>query len=130
MKSHITYRWRRSKENLKEPILAIYYAVKHGYNTRDDLIAALPQFSRSRLLLALDALLSANLAEINLDILSVSEDVAIIQKIVNDPIDLDIAAEEVTPAIIRQISMAIGLSNPAGVEALLRATAVKSATVL
>lgn len=123
MKSQITYRWQRSKQNLKEPIYAIYYAVKHGYNTREDLLAALPQFSKNRLLLALDALLSANLAEINLNVLSVSDDVAIIQKIVNDPIDLDMAAEDVTPPVIRQISIAIGLSNPAGIDALLRASA-------
>ncbi|MGS1106958.1 hypothetical protein ACVCNH_11995 [Achromobacter anxifer] len=122
MKSEITFQWR--KPNLKESILAICYAVRLGYTSRDRLLAALPQFSKSRILLSLDALLSANMAEVNMGVLSIDPDMAIVEEIVGRPIVLPLPAvdDEAKPRLIRKVVMNLGMNNPSGVETLLRAT--------
>jgi len=122
MKSEITFQWR--KPNLKESILAICYAVRLGYTSRDRLLAALPQFSKSRILLSLDALLSANMAEVNMGVLSIDPDMAIVEEIVGRPIVLPLTpvGDEAKPRLIRKVVTNLGMNNPAGVETLLRAT--------
>ncbi|WP_088139957.1 hypothetical protein [Achromobacter xylosoxidans] len=122
MKSEITFQWR--KPNLKESILAICYAVRLGYTSRDRLLAALPQFSKSRILLSLDALLSANMAEVNMGVLSIDPDMAIVEEIVGRPIVLPLTTvgDEAKPRLIRKVVTNLGMNNPAGVETLLRAT--------
>lgn len=122
MNSEITFQWR--KRNLKESILAVCYAVRLGYTSRDQLLSALPQFSKSRILLSLDALFSANMAEVNMGVLSVNSDMAILEEIVGKQIVLPMAAvdDEVKPRLIRSVTINLGLNNPAGVETLLKAS--------
>ncbi len=122
MKTEITFHWR--KRNLKESILAVCYAVRLGYTSRDQLLSALPQFSKSRILLSLDALFSANLADVNMGVLSINSDMAIVEEIVGKPIVLPISIveDEDKPKLIRNITINLGLNNPAGVETLLKAT--------
>lgn len=122
MNSEITFQWR--KRNLKESILAVCYAVRLGYTSRDQLLSALPQFSKSRILLSLDALFSANMAEVNMGVLSINSDMAILEEIVGKPIVLPMAAvdDEAKPRLIRSVTINLGLNNPAGVETLLKAS--------
>lgn len=122
MNSEITFRWR--KRNLKESILAVCYAVRLGYTSRDQLLSALPQFSKSRILLSLDALFSANMAEVNMGVLSINSDMAILEEIIGKPIVLPMAAvdDEAKPRLIRSVTINLGLNNPAGVENLLKAS--------
>lgn len=122
MKTEITFHWR--KRNLKESILAVCYAVRLGYTSRDQILSALPQFSKSRLLLSLDALFSANMADVNMGVLSINSDMAIVEEIIGKPIVLPISVVENDdqPKLIRRITIKLGLNNPAGVETLLKAT--------
>ena len=122
MSINITLHWR--KRHLKESILAICYAVRLGYTTRDQLLAALPQFSRSRILLSLDVLLSANMADINMGNLSINADMSIVEEIIGKPVDLPILMmdRKAFPQLLRRMFTHLGLSNPAGAETLLRAT--------
>jgi len=122
MKTEITFHWR--KRNLKESILAICYAVRLGYTSREQLLSALPQFSKSRILLSLDTLFSANMADVNMGVLSINSDMVIVEEIIGKPIALPILAVEDKdkPKLIRSITINLGLNNPAGVETLLKAT--------
>lgn len=122
MKTEITFHWR--KRNLKESILAVCYAVRLGYTSRDQILSALPQFSKPRLLLSLDALFSANMADVNMGVLSINSDMAIVEEIIGKPIVLPIPVveNEDQPKLIRSITIKLGLNNPAGVETLLKAT--------
>lgn len=122
MSVNITLHWR--KRHLKESILAICYAVRLGYATRDQLLRALPQFSRSRILLSLDVLLSSNMADINMGTLSINADMSIVEEIIGNPVALPIATvdRKAVPQLIRSMFIQLGLSNPAGAETLLRAT--------
>jgi len=122
MKTEITFHWR--KRNLKESVLAICYAVRLGYTSRDQLLSALPQFSKSRILLSLDALFSANMADVNMGVLSINSDMAIVEEIIGKPIVLPIPSmeDEAKPKLIRSVIFNLGLNNPAGVETLLKAT--------
>lgn len=122
MKSQITFNWR--KHNLKESVLAVCYAVRLGYTSRDQLLSALPQFSKSRILLSLDVLFSANMADVNMGVLSINSDMAIVEEIIGKSIALPIPVveDEDKPKLIRSIIINLGLNNPAGVETLLKAT--------
>jgi len=122
MKTEITFHWR--KRNLKESVLAVCYAVRLGYTSRDQLLSVLPQFSKSRILLSLDALFSANMADVNMGVLSINSDMAIVEEIIGKPIVLPIPSmeDEAKPKLIRSVIFNLGLNNPAGVETLLKAT--------
>lgn len=122
MKTEVTFHWRR--RNLKESILAVCYAVRLGYTSRDQLLSALPQFSKSRILLSLDALFSANMADVNMGVLFINSDMAIVEEIIGKPIVLPIPVVEDAdkPKLVRSITIKLGLNNPAGVETLLKAT--------
>lgn len=122
MKTEITFYWR--KRNLKESILAVCYAVRLGYTSRDQLLSALPQFSKSRILLSLDVLFSANMADVNMGVLSINSDMVIVEELIGKPIVLSIPVVEDKdkPRLIRSITINLGLNNPAGVETLLKAT--------
>lgn len=122
MSINITLHWR--KRHLKESILAICYAVRLGYATRDQLLNALPQFSRSRILLSLDLLLSANMADINMGTLSINADMSIVEEIIAKALHLPIPTvdRKAEAQLLRRMFIHLGLSNPAGAETLLRAT--------
>lgn len=122
MKTEITFHWR--KRNLKESILAVCYAVRLGYTSRDQLLSALPQFSKPRILLSLDSLFSANMADVNMGVLSINSDMAIVEEIIGKPIvlPLPVVEDKDRAKLIRSITLNLGLNNPAGVETLLKAT--------
>ena len=110
--------WRRRE--LKEVIYAVTKAVFAGYNTKNKLITVLPQFSTYRIALAIDALITADMATINLDSLTIHPDMDIIFEIVKDkftlPLDLDNAKD---PIIQRILINKLGCKNSAGVQSLL-----------
>ncbi|HHQ4519453.1 hypothetical protein [Aeromonas veronii] len=115
--TEITFHWR--DKNLKDAVLAINYAVAWGYNTQDKLLMALPQFSKNRLLLALDLLFSSGMASVNLGVLTVSEDIRLIEKIVEEKFELPIQVAELTPPVKRKVALGLGLKNAAGIDVLL-----------
>ncbi|WP_323952250.1 hypothetical protein [Aeromonas hydrophila] len=115
--TEITFHWR--DKNLKDAVLAIYYAVARGYNTQDKLLMALPQFSKNRLLLALDLLFSSGMASVNLGVLTVSEDIRLIERIVEEKFELPIQVAELTPPVKRKVALGLGLKNAAGIDVLL-----------
>lgn len=115
--TEITFHWR--DKNLKDAVLAIYYAVARGYSTQDKLLMALPQFSKNRLLLALDLLFSSGMASANLGVLTVSEDIRLIEQIVDEKFELPIQVVELTPSVKRKVALGLGLKNAAGIDVLL-----------
>jgi hypothetical protein len=115
--TEITFHWR--KKNLKDAVLAISYAVAWGYNTQEKMLLALPQFSKNRLLLALDLLFSSGMASANLGVLTVSEDIHLIEQIVESKFELPIQEADLTPPVRRKIALGLGLKNPAGIDVLL-----------
>ncbi|WP_300648727.1 hypothetical protein [Paenalcaligenes sp.] len=121
MKTEITFQWR--KRNLKESILAVCYAVRLGYTSRDQLLSALPQFSKSRILLSLDALFSANMADVNMGVLSINSDMIIVEELIDKPIELPVLVIEDKDKLklVRSVIINLGFNNPAGVETLLKA---------
>jgi len=58
----LQFYWRR--QDIKEAIYAVTKAVAAGYDTKDKLLAVLPQFSTYRIALAIDALITADMAKI------------------------------------------------------------------
>ncbi|MEP8106672.1 hypothetical protein ABKS10_00135 [Aeromonas caviae] len=75
-------------------------------------------------MLALDALFSANMIDLNMGMLCINSDMAIVEELIGKPIVLPIlvAEDEDKTKLIRSIIINLGLNNPAGVETLLKAT--------
>ncbi|MCY9824137.1 hypothetical protein [Aeromonas media] len=115
--TEITFHWR--DKNLKDAVLAIYYAVAWGYNTQEKLLMALPQFSKNRLLLALDLLFTSGMASANLGVLTVSEDIRLIERIVETKFVLPIQVDDLTAPVKRKVALGLGLKNAAGIDVLL-----------
>lgn len=116
----LTFRWRTT--NAKECYLAICEAVRSGYNTREALLAALPQFSLNRLVLALDALIASGMAHANFGCLSVSDDMLIVEALAEDhTLELPIKTEALThnSPLLYEILSHLGLQNPSGALVLL-----------
>lgn len=63
----------------RECFIAISEAVRQGYTTNDELINVLPQFTVNRLVLGLDKLLAAEMAHLNMDTLSINDDMRIVE---------------------------------------------------
>jgi hypothetical protein len=118
------FSWRRRA--IKESILAVTKAVCAGYNTKDKLTSALPQFSIYRIALAIDALITAGMAEINLGVLNISSDMDIVLNLAGATFLLPLAAEDADAAMRRVIINKLGCKNPAGVESLLLAKVVEA----
>lgn len=119
-KTRLTFRWRSIRN--REGYVAICQAVRAGYDTRDVLLAALPQFSHNRLLSALDSLLGAGMAWIERGSLVVSEDMHIIETLADGkPLGLPIAAGILKPdiALQRELLSHLGLRDPDGALSLL-----------
>ena len=114
----VKFFWRL--KDIKEAIYAVSKAVSAGYNTKDKLITVLPQFSTYRIALAIDALITADMAKINFGSLTIHPDMDIVFEIVDNkfilPLDLKNAK---VPAIQRRIINELGCKNPAGVQSLL-----------
>ena len=115
--------WRRHE--MKEVIVAVTKAVILGYNTKDKLLAALPMFSTYRIALAIDALITADMAERNLGVLCIHPDMQIVFELLKRKFMLPMSEEQArSSAGLRYVINQLGAANPAGVEALLRANPV------
>ncbi|MFZ7337026.1 hypothetical protein ACLS0R_12280 [Comamonas jiangduensis] len=125
MTCKVSFGWNRSLRANKEAIIAVSRAVAYGYNTREKILKVLPQFAPHRLVLAIDALVSSNMAQVNMGILSVHKDmtmVEVITKPTNTGFVIDMGIEELKKSsVMRQLYMEMGADNTAGVESLVYA---------
>ena len=107
----VEIRWKR--EIGCAECLAIMYAIESGYNTRDALIFALPQFSKNRIEAALTILFASQLVTVQVDLLILSPDAMLIDKITISPnLILPIIADEVTIPFMLSILKKLGIENP------------------
>jgi hypothetical protein len=117
----LKFQWR--KAHSKECYVAICDAVRLGYDTNEALSAALPQFSINRLVLALDHLLAAHMAHLNMNTLTVDNDMLIVETLAaGQVLELPLEAEQLVrnDPLLSEILLGIGVQNPAGVLALLK----------
>ena len=113
------FQWKRHET--KEVIVAVTKAVILGYNTKDKLLAALPMFSTYRIALAIDALITADMAENNFGVLCIHPDMQIVFELLKRKFTLPMSEEQAkSPAVRRYMINQLGSRNPAGVETLLR----------
>ena len=113
------FQWKRHET--KEVIVAVTKAVILGYNTKDKLLAALPMFSTYRIALAIDALITADMAENNFGVLCIHPDMQIVFELLKRKFTLPMSEEQAkSPAVRRYMINQLGSSNPAGVDTLLR----------
>jgi hypothetical protein len=120
----LQFSWRRRA--IKESIIAVTKAVCAGYNTKDKLTSALPQFSIYRIALAIDALITAGMAENSLGVLNINSDMNIVFELADEKLLLPLAAEDADDAMRRVIINKLGSKNPSGVESLLFAKVVEA----
>ena len=120
MQPEIEISFRLRRKEVKEAIFAISEAVSAGYDVKDTLQAALPQFSPRRIALAIDALITANLAEVKLGVLKVhSEDMDVLFELLKKKFVLPLCLEDAKdPRMRREFIRKLGCRNPAGVEML------------
>ena len=84
-------------------------------------MAALPMFSTYRIALAIDALITADMAENNFGVLCIHPDMQIVFELLKRKFTLPMSEEQAkSPAVRRYMINQLGSSNPAGVETLLR----------
>jgi hypothetical protein len=115
----LSFVWRRY--SIKESIIAVTKAVAAGFNTKEKLTASLPQFSIYRIALAIDALITAGMAENNLGVLSIHPDMDIVFELADSKLVLPLTIDEADASMRRVIINKLGSKNPAGVESLLYA---------
>ncbi|MBU9828773.1 hypothetical protein J1779_02375 [Rahnella sp. FC061912-K] len=113
----MSFIWRRSSK--KESLIAVTKAVNAGFNTREKLVSSLPQFSLYRIALAIDALITADMAENNFGVLTIHPDMNIVFELVASTFVLPVPAQQMDATTRRMIINRLGCSNPAGVESLL-----------
>lgn len=114
----IEFSWR-NKDN-KEVIFAVCKAVAFGYNTKDSLLAALPQFSIHRIARAIDILITADMASINFDYITIHSDMNIVFELAKKKIILPLGKEEAKNVLVQRIILNnLKCQNPAGVQSLL-----------
>ena len=114
----LNFYWKR--QDIKEAIYAVTKAVTAGYNTRDKLLAALPQFSTNKIALAIDALITADMAENNIGFLSIHPDMDIVFQLLKNKFVLPLSLEDAKSQRVRRVLInKLGSRNPAGVELLL-----------
>lgn len=124
MQSQIEFKFYWRRQDIEETIYAVTKAVAAGYGTKERLLAVLPQFSTYRIALAIDALITADMAKNNLGTLAIHQDMDIVFELLKGelkgklvlPLNLKDAK---TPAIRRVLLNQLGFKNPAGVETLL-----------
>jgi hypothetical protein len=120
----LSFVWRR--RSIKESITAVTKAVGAGFNTKEKLTASLPQFSIYRIALAIDALITAGMAENNLGVLSIHPDMDIVFELADSKLILPLTVDETDASMRRVIINKLGSKNPAGVESLLHAKIVEA----
>jgi hypothetical protein len=117
----LKFLWR--SPHSKECYIALCDAVRLGYNTKEALLAVLPQFSVNRLVMGLENLISASMAHVNIGTLSIDPDMQIVEALVaGRALSLPLDAEEFVrndPLLIK-ILMTIGVQNAAGALTLLK----------
>ncbi|MBN7822338.1 hypothetical protein [Bowmanella yangjiangensis] len=119
--SKLSFYWR--SPHSKESFVSICEAVCLGYNTNESLLKALPQFSINRLVLGLDRLIAANMAHLNMGVLTVDTDMQIVEALAaGQVLELPLAAEQLerNALLIHEILAGIGVDNPAGAMVLLK----------
>lgn len=119
--SKLSFHWR--SQHSKESYVAICLAVRLGYNTNEALLSALPQFSTNRLVLGLDGLIAAEMASLNMGVLTVDTDMQMVEALAaGDALELPLKAEQLArnDPLISEILAGIGLRNPAGALVLLK----------
>lgn len=115
----LKFHWRH--KDIWEAIYAVTKAVFAGYDTKDKLLAALPQFSTYRIALAIDALITADMAANNLGSLKIHPDMNIVFELLERSFVLPLSLQDAkTPASRRVLLNQLGCKNPAGVETLLK----------
>ncbi|EKF9276420.1 hypothetical protein O1B68_002161 [Vibrio cholerae] len=120
----LQFYWRR--QDIKEAIVAVTKAVAAGYDTKDKLLAALPQFSTYRIALAIDALITADMAENNLGVLTIHPDMDVIFELLKGKFVLPLSVKDAkAPGVRRVLINKLGCKNPAGVETLLNTNVVE-----
>lgn len=123
----LTFRWKRPA--LKESVFAIQAAAQRGHVTSTEVMAALPQFPRVRLTLALDALIASNLASVNNQVLWVSPDVKLLCELSENPCPVqvqrlpDLNDRSKKEELARQFLIGQRAMNPEGMLALLKVDA-------
>lgn len=120
----LQFYWRR--QGIKEAIYAVTKAVVAGYDTKDKLLAALPQFSTYRIALAIDALITADMAENNLGSLTIHPDMDIVFELLKGKFVLPLSLKDAKAPVVRRVLLnKLGCKNPAGVETLVNTNAVE-----
>jgi len=120
----LQFYWRR--QDIKEAIYAVTKAVAAGYDTKDKLLAVLPQFSTYRIALAIDALITADMAKNNLGSLTIHPDMDIVFELLKGKFVLPLSLKDAkAPAMRRVLLNKLGWKNPAGVETLLNINAAE-----
>lgn len=120
----LQFYWRH--QDIKEAIYAVTKAVVSGYDTKDKLLAALPQFSTYRIALAIDALITADMVENNLGVLTIHPDMDIVFELLKGKFVLPLSLKDAKdPAVRRLLLNKLGCKNLAGVEALVNTKAIE-----
>ncbi|CAG9269766.1 hypothetical protein [Paraburkholderia caribensis] len=117
-RTRLTFSWHPARH--KECYQAIHAAVRLGYNTRDAIVAALPQFSVNRLMLALESLIAAEAATVRDCQVTLAQDMQLLETIVQSPLFLPLKRTECTVPVVVDILRRLGVTNPAGAMGLLR----------
>ena len=118
----LQFYWRR--QDIKEAIYAVTKAVAAGYDTKDKLLAVLPQFSIYRIALAIDILITADMAKNNLGRLTIHSDMDIVVELIKSKFVLPLNLKD-AQAMRRVLINKLGCKNPAGVEMLLNINAAE-----
>jgi len=107
----IAFHWDNDIGNAE--CIAIMYAIDSGYNSREALIYALPQFSHNRLENALTTLLATHLVTLQIKQLILSPDAMLLDEITNSPaLLLPVEGNEVKPHFLLDVLKRLGVSNP------------------
>lgn len=118
---NLRFPWRSAHS--KECYIAICEAVRMGYNTREVLLTVLPQLSVNRLVQALDHLLAANMAHVNMGTLTINNDMRLVEALAAGPaLELPLNSEGLVrnDPQLSEILMALGVQNPSGALTLLK----------
>lgn len=124
----INFSWKPSYREISTTIIAVSRAIEAGHNTRETLLAVLPQFGRNRIILALDALFTAEMLENNIGVLTVHKDMNIIFELLKGKYILPLKYSDIIQSeddkrlksgISRIIFYKFGCQNPSGAELLL-----------
>lgn len=120
----LKFYWRRPE--IKEAVIAVSYAVAAGYNTKSKILSVLPQFASYRIALAIDALITYDMAEINLGLLTINPDMYVLFELLKGKFVFPLNMEDAKNRNVRRFLLnKLGCKNPDGMEAFLSIDAVE-----